>query len=81
MTRVSPPELAREWPAPHASTSVTLVPLRSRCNAVPASERSRADDDHVTLRSRGTSQGRPDYTSDRRHESGFQKPAARCVVD
>src|SRR5262249_43794876 len=34
MTRVSPPELARELPGPHASTRVTFAPRRRRCRAV-----------------------------------------------
>src|SRR6187551_810255 len=34
MTRVSPPELARELPGPHASTSVTRAPPRRRYSAV-----------------------------------------------
>src|SRR3954471_11311844 len=34
MTRVSPPELARELPGPHASISVTAWPRRSRSSAV-----------------------------------------------
>src|SRR5881397_3163387 len=34
MTRVSPPELARELPGPQASTSVTRAPRRSRWSAV-----------------------------------------------
>src|SRR2546422_4824048 len=34
MPRVSPPELAREWPGPQASTRVTRVPRRSRWSAV-----------------------------------------------
>src|SRR5579864_7841813 len=34
MMRVSPPELARELPGPHASSKVTLAPFRSRWIAV-----------------------------------------------
>src|SRR5260370_40859647 len=34
MTLVSPPELAREFPGPHASRSVTRAPWRRRNNAV-----------------------------------------------
>lgn len=34
MTRVSPPDDAREWPAPHASTSVTRIPARRSASAV-----------------------------------------------
>src|SRR6202521_804434 len=34
MTRVSPPELAREFPGPQASTSVTLAPPRRSISAV-----------------------------------------------
>src|SRR6186713_1804928 len=34
MMRVSPPELARACPGPHASTSVTCAPLRRSINAV-----------------------------------------------
>src|SRR5712664_4244366 len=34
MTRVSPPELARELPGPQASTSVTRAPWRRRNSAV-----------------------------------------------
>src|SRR6188474_83898 len=34
MTRVSPPELARVFPGPHASTRVTCAPARCRYNAV-----------------------------------------------
>ena len=34
MTRDSPPELAREWPGPHVSHSVTRAPRRSRLSAV-----------------------------------------------
>src|SRR5690242_42761 len=34
MMRVSPPELAREFPGPHASSNVTWVPFRSRWRAV-----------------------------------------------
>src|ERR1700693_5198735 len=34
MTRVSPPELARELPGPQESTSVTFAPLRRRWRAV-----------------------------------------------
>src|ERR1700687_6009567 len=34
MTRVSPPEEARELPGPHASTSVTRAPERRRDRAV-----------------------------------------------
>src|SRR5690242_5235435 len=34
MTRVSPPELARAWPGPHASTSVTCAPRRRSSSAV-----------------------------------------------
>src|SRR5262249_6550552 len=34
MTRVSPPEEAREFPGPHASSNVTLAPRRRRARAV-----------------------------------------------
>src|SRR6185503_11284097 len=34
MTRVSPPELARAFPGPHASTSVTRAPRRRSSSAV-----------------------------------------------
>ena len=34
MTRVSPPELARACPGPHASTRVTRAPFRSSDSAV-----------------------------------------------
>src|SRR5260370_42465468 len=34
MTRVSPPELAREFPGPHASSKVTLAPFRRKYKAV-----------------------------------------------
>src|SRR5512144_876214 len=34
MMRVSPPELAREFPGPHESTSVTRAPRRCRYSAV-----------------------------------------------
>src|SRR5256885_8897559 len=34
MTRVSPPELARELPGPQASTRVTFAPFRNRWRAV-----------------------------------------------
>src|SRR5262245_45968218 len=34
MMRVSPPELARELPGPHASIRVTLAPFRNRLSAV-----------------------------------------------
>ena len=34
MTRVSPPELEREFPGPHESTRVTCAPGRRRCRAV-----------------------------------------------
>src|ERR671935_1805546 len=34
MTRVSPPDDARECPAPHASTSVTRIPARRSASAV-----------------------------------------------
>src|SRR5690349_7686737 len=34
MTRVSPPELAREFPGPHASTRVTRAPRRRSMRAV-----------------------------------------------
>src|SRR6266850_7910302 len=34
MTRVSPPELARELPGPQASSSVTRAPPRNRWSAV-----------------------------------------------
>src|ERR1051325_8271636 len=34
MMRVSPPELARLLPGPHASMSVTSAPPRRRCSAV-----------------------------------------------
>jgi hypothetical protein len=33
ITRVSPPELAREFPGPQASSSVTLAPFRNSCSA------------------------------------------------
>lgn len=33
ITRVSPPELAREFPGPQASNSVTLAPSRKSCKA------------------------------------------------
>src|SRR2546425_8063668 len=32
--RVSPPELALEFPGPQASTSVTCAPRRNRCSAL-----------------------------------------------
>src|SRR5688572_23112360 len=34
MTRVSPPDEARECPAPHASTRVTRIPERSSASAI-----------------------------------------------
>src|SRR5262245_45288026 len=34
MTRVSPPELARELPGPQASSRTTRAPRRSSCSAV-----------------------------------------------
>jgi hypothetical protein len=34
IVRVSPPELAREFPGPHASSSVTRAPLCTRLSAV-----------------------------------------------
>ena len=34
MTRDSPPELEREFPGPHASSSVTFAPDRNRWSAV-----------------------------------------------
>src|SRR5262245_12754240 len=34
MTRVSPPELAREFPGPQESSTTTFAPRRTRCKAV-----------------------------------------------
>src|SRR5580704_2638901 len=34
IVRVSPPELAREFPGPHASSNVTFAPLCTRWSAV-----------------------------------------------
>src|SRR6184192_4834812 len=34
MMRVSPPELEREFPGPHASSSVTFAPFSRSCSAV-----------------------------------------------
>ncbi len=45
--RVSSPDVAREFPGPYASTSLTDAPELPKVVRRPAAERARADDDDV----------------------------------
>ena len=47
MIRVSPPDVAREWPAPKASTRVVCQPRRRAWSAVQAPITPGPDDDDV----------------------------------